>query len=138
MYEYSRAIYLDLRDRVIGSPKRRDASRRTLLSVAERAIEHLSLQQEFGTHPTDRIFAEVRSLFSASDQLRVRLAIDRHVNAARTFFATDEGSASAVAILRGCRAVTSRGNQCQRAALAGRHYCPTHKHLSEAEQRAAA
>jgi hypothetical protein len=131
MYEFSRSLYLELRDDVIGLPERRIMGRRLLLSASERTVEHLALKQDSATHTAQRLFRELRSLFSAADQLTVRLTIQRHVDAALAFFSTEEGTESVVAILHRCRAATSRGKPCQRAALRGLHYCPSHKRLSE-------
>lgn len=128
MYEFSRAIYLELRVHVIGSPAQQDAGRKRLLQVTQRAIEQLALFSDFGAHPAERVFRELRSLFSASDQLRVRLVMQHHLDAALAARSA-EGWSGTVAAHRRCRAATSRGKACQREALFGRQYCPSHRHL---------
>lgn len=138
MYRFSRSIYLDLRDRVVGSSRQREAARKTLLEVSEHTIERLALDPNFYARPAQRLFNEIRPLFAGSDQLRVRLIVQRHIDDAIAFLNTEEGTDSAATNMLRCRAATRRGKPCQRLPLPGARYCPSHKHLERTQVLTAA
>ena len=89
--------------------------------------------------PTRTLFNDVRDLFPIARQLRVYRVIERHVKLATGVRGqqaragvTFDGSPLC------CHATTRKGTSCQRVPLPGSKYCPSHKHLEEEFEAAAA
>jgi len=89
--------------------------------------------------PVRTLFNDVRHFFPIGDQLRVYRVCERHMMLATEFVDTQlktgttfDGSPVC------CHASTRRGTPCARVPLPGSKYCPSHKHLDEELEVAAA
>ena len=140
MYQISRSMYRDLCGEV--APDRFGStveSRQRLLQACEASVERLAHDRHYFAHPTRTLFNDVRMLFPLSSQMRVRQVIDRHMRIAATL--VDRYAAQGVACDGTplcCHATTRKGGPCQRTPLPGGLYCPSHKHLDERVEAAAA
>ncbi|MEX1141955.1 MAG: hypothetical protein WD993_08725 [Thermoleophilaceae bacterium] len=135
MYQFSRAIYRELASEVTPQPTGgRAAAQARLLSECEGAMERLAMDRHYFAHPVKTLFTDVRSLFPISGQMRVYRVIEHHMTAAVGYVdsqardgVTFDGSPLC------CHATTRKGTSCQRVPLPGTKYCPSHKHLDEAQ-----
>ncbi|HYP48034.1 MAG TPA: hypothetical protein VEQ61_05305 [Thermoleophilaceae bacterium] len=85
------------------------------------------------------LFNDVRHFFPMAVQMRVFRTVELYVTEAMEYVdsqlqagVTFDGSPVC------CHASTRRGTACQRVPLPGTKYCPSHKHLEESFQVAAA
>ena len=102
-------------------------------------MERLALDRHYFARPVHTLFADVRHFFPIADQLRVYRLVEKHVQLATEYVdsqlrtgVTFDGSPAC------CHASTRRGTPCQRVPLPGSKYCPSHKHLEEDFEVAAA
>jgi len=140
MYQFSRSIYRELADEVLGRrPGELCANRQHLLRSCESSMERLATDRHYFAHPARTLFGDVRSLFPMGSQMRVYGVVERHVRLATDYVDTQ---ARAGVTFDGsplcCHATTRRGTSCQRVPLPGSKYCPSHKHLEEEELTASA
>ena len=134
MYRFSRSIYRELAPRVIDDDH--DAgceARQRLLDACEGTIRRLTNDGRYFARPARSLFNEVRTLFPISDQIRVWLVIERNIDLALEHLARLPDGVVLNGQPRQCRAHTRKGTPCQREPLAGRDYCPSHKHLEGVE-----
>lgn len=135
MYQFSRSIYRELADEVLGD-RFGDAcvNRERLLRSCESSMERLATDRHYFAHPARTLFNDVRCLFPMTSQMRVYGVVERHVRLAADYVDTQ---ARAGVTFDGsplcCHATTRRGTSCQRVPLPGSKYCPSHKHLEEEE-----
>ena len=140
MYQFSRSIYRELAGEV--QPFTGEdvcVTRQHLLRRCEAAMERLAMDRHYFAHPARRLFRDVRHLFPIGHQMRVYHIIERHVALATDYVDSQarEGVTFDGSPLR-CHASTRRGTACQRVPLPGSKYCPSHKHLEEEFDVAAA
>jgi hypothetical protein len=136
MYQFSRAIYRELSPTVLSKPlAARSAAQARLLSECEAAMERLATDRHYFARPVRTLFNDVRSLFPMSSQLHVYHVIERHVLEAVDYV---DGQARTGVTFDGsplcCHATTRKGTSCQRVPLPASKYCPSHKHLEEAQE----
>lgn len=140
MYQFSRSIYRDLALDVI--PHRGEdivTTRQRFLRACELAMERLAGDRHYFAKPVRTLFIDVRHFFAMNDQMRVYGVVEHHVNRAVQF--VDEQLKAGVTIDGSpvcCHASTRKGTACQRVPLPGGKYCPSHKHLEEDLEVAAA
>jgi hypothetical protein len=140
MYQFSRSLYRELGPEVTAS-RGEDAcvSRQRFLRSCEATMERLALDRHYFAKPVKTLFTDVRDLFPMSQQLRVYHVIERHMALATEYV---ESQARAGVTFDGsplcCHASTRKGTACQRMPLPGSKYCPSHKHLEEEFDVAAA
>src|SRR3954447_15063678 len=140
MYQFSRSIYRELGPHV-GAERCKDvtALRQQFLSACETTMERLATDRHYFAKPTRTLFNDVRTFFPISAQMRVYRVIERHVQLATEYV---ESQARAGVTFDGsplcCHASTRKGTPCQRVPLPGSKYCPSHKHLEEEFEVAAA
>jgi hypothetical protein len=140
MYQFSRSIYRELGPEV-GEERCKDvaALRQQFLRACETTMERLATDRHYFAKPTKTLFNDVRSFFPIGAQLRVYSVIERHVALASEYV---ESQARAGVTFDGsplcCHASTRKGTACQRVPLPGSKYCPSHKHLEEEFEVAAA
>jgi hypothetical protein len=142
MYQFSRSMYRELADCVVGNGTcgSTAAAKARLLTACESAVERLANDRHYFARPARTLFMDVRMLFPLNKQLMAFSVIDRHMRLAADYvdMAAREGNSLTGAPLV-CHATTRRGTACQREPLPGSRYCPSHKHLdSELEATAAA
>jgi hypothetical protein len=140
MYQFSRSIYRELAPDVI--PCRGEdigMTRQRFLRACEASMERLALDRHYFAHPVRTLFKDVRHYFPIADQLRVYRICEEHMALATDYVdrqlrngVTFDGSPVC------CHASTRRGTPCQRVPLPGSKYCPSHKHLEEKFEVAAA
>jgi hypothetical protein len=140
MYQFSRSIYRELASDVVPDCGEDVAStRQRFLRACEASMERLATDRHYFARPTRTLFNDVRSCFPISQQLRVFRVIERHVTLAAEYV---ERQARAGVTFDGsplcCHASTRKGTPCQRVPLPGSKYCPSHKHLEEEFEAAAA
>jgi hypothetical protein len=135
MYQFSRAIYRELALEVSPQPSGgRAISQARLLSECESAMERLATDRHYFAHPVRTLFNDVRSLFPISAQLRVYRVIERYMLEAVDYVDSQarDGVTFDGSPVR-CHATTRKGSSCARVPLPGNKYCPSHKHLEEAQ-----
>jgi hypothetical protein len=140
MYQFSRSIYRELACAVI--PERGEElcmTRQRFLRACETSMERLALDRHYFARPTRTLFNDVRNFFPMGQQMRVYRIIERHVALAKEYV---DSQARAGVTFDGsplcCHATTRKGTSCQRIPLPGSKYCPSHKHLEEEFEVAAA
>ena len=140
MYQFSRAIYLRLADDILDHEVVLGTSNHEkVLRACEGAIERLATDRHYFAKPVRTLFNDVRHFFPIGDQLHVYRVCERHMTLATEFVDTQlktgttfDGSPVC------CHASTRRGTPCARVPLPGSKYCPSHKHLDEELEVAAA
>lgn len=140
MYQFSRSMYRELAGDVMSDRAARGSGDRArLLQACEAAVERVATDRHYFARPARTLFKDVRCLFPMSRQLRVYEVIERHMSLACEYV---DCAARAGVRLDGvplsCHATTRRGTACRRVPLPGSQYCPSHKHLDEDFQVAAA
>src|SRR5215207_4854438 len=141
MYQFSRSIYRELVDDVL-TDRNGDVcrERQRFLRACEASVERLALDRHYFAKPVKTLFHDVRSFFPITQQLRVYRVVERHVELAKDYV---DSQARAGVTFDGsplcCHASTRKGTPCQRVPLpGGLKYCPSHKHLEEEFEVAAA
>lgn len=140
MYQFSRSLYRELAGEVVpGRGEPVTATRQRFLRACESAMERLALDRHYFARPVKTLFNDVRHFFPMADQMRVYRLCEKHMALATEFVdsrlktgVTFDGSPAC------CHASTRRGTACQRVPLPGSKYCPSHKHLDESVEVAAA
>ncbi len=131
MYQYSRAIYRSVKDLIepYGTPNRRLASRRAVLSACEGTMERLASDPLYFAKPDRALFQDIRRYFPITAQAQVAWAVREGVSAALTFVEDQIQAGALDGGVARCRATTRKGKACQRTPLPDREYCPSHQHL---------
>jgi hypothetical protein len=114
MYQYSRAIFLAVKDLVDESQpgvSRVEAQRR-VLAACEAAVERLAADPRYFARPTRSLFEEIRRYFPITQQARVYVAVDEVISRV-----VEAASAAAI-----CWAVAARSRARANRASAAR--CP--------------
>jgi len=134
MYHLSRSIYRELAPRIDTSEgvERAFAARRTLLDACEATIQRLVGDRRYFARPAKTLFSEVREHFALSQQVRVYMVIERHIEMIEQLLDSLPPEVILAGQERSCLASTRKGTPCQREPLPGLDYCPSHKHLEEA------
>jgi hypothetical protein len=140
MYQFSRSIYRELAPEVVpdlGGDL--VLTRQRFLRACEATMERLATDRHYFARPTRTLFKDVRNFFPISSQMRVYSVIAWHVALATEYVDTQArvGVTFDGSPLR-CHATTRKGTCCQRIPLPGSKYCPSHKHLEEEFEVAAA
>lgn len=131
MYRFSRAIYLETRDLVVGeTPAEIAESRRRVLQACESTMERLAKDARYFANPAKSLFADVRYYFPIQMQQRVYHIIENYVAAAVKFVDDEAERAVTEGAMLRCRAQTRKGKACQRTPLPGSQFCPSHQHLA--------
>jgi hypothetical protein len=140
MYQFSRSIYRELVPGVVAA-KGEDATatRMRFLRACETSMERLATDRHYFAKPVRTLFNDVRHFFPIGEQMHVYRVCERHMTLATEFVDTQLRSGttfdgSPVC----CHASTRRGTPCARVPLPGSKYCPSHKHLDEELEVAAA
>jgi hypothetical protein len=140
MYQFSRSLYRELANDVV-STRGEDVAvaRQWFLKRCEYSMERLALDRHYFAKPVKTLFRDVRHFFPMTEQLRVYRACERLMTQATEYVdsqlrtgVTFDGSPVC------CHASTRRGTACQRMPLPGTRYCPSHKHLDDEFDVAAA
>jgi hypothetical protein len=124
IYQVSRALYRRLGPFAVvptGAPA--DRSRKHVLDACELTMRRLVEEPHFA-RPGRFLFEEIRLYFPLTDQAWVRSLIEVHIR-----FAKPLAEQARAAAPRVCGAYTRKGTPCQRDAVSGSSYCPSHRHL---------
>ena len=140
MYQFSRSIFRELAPGVApGRGEDVTDTRMRFLKACEVSMERLAMDRHYFANPVRTLFKDVRHFFPIGDQLHVYRVCERHMQLATEFVDTQlragttfDGSPVC------CHASTRRGTPCARVPLPGSKYCPSHKHLDEELEVAAA
>ena len=140
MYQFSRSIFRELAPGVVpGRGEHVTETRMRFLRSCEASMERLAMDRHYFANPVRTLFKDVRHFFPIGDQLHVYRVCERHMQLATEFVDTQlragttfDGSPVC------CHASTRRGTACARVPLPGSKYCPSHKHLDEELEVAAA
>ena len=134
MYQYSRAIFMAVRDRVVPDAANTtpEDARRTVLAFCEGTVERIAEDPRYFARPASALFTDIRPYFAIRDQAVVRAAVDRGVGLALAHVRRE--MARHPEEVGCCRAVTRRGERCRRTPLPGVGYCPSHRHLRDADE----
>jgi hypothetical protein len=127
MYQFSRAIYRELKPHALSDPSGRARVERTLLTACESTLERLAKDRRYFARPAESLFAEVRGLFPPREQLTAFRIIDARIGDALEYLRAEaEREGDGENLLR-CRATTRKGKACRRVPLANSRYCPSHQ-----------
>jgi hypothetical protein len=134
MYQFSRAIYRELAPYVLEErpSSQIETNKELVLRACEATMQRLLHDSRYFARPARSLFNDIRVHFSVRDQMRVYLAIERHVARAAEYVAAlplEELTANGVS--RECQAMTRKGRPCQRQPVPNSEYCPSHQHLCE-------
>ena len=131
MYQYSRAIYRSIKDRIdpYSDPQTRLESRRAVLIACEQTMERLAKDPLYFAKPERALFQDIRRYFPITAQAQVAWAVQEGVSAACTFIEEQIEAGALDGGVARCRATTRKGKPCQRTPLPERDYCPSHQHL---------
>jgi hypothetical protein len=133
MYQFSRSLYRELADLVVEDRCTSVVeNRQHFLDACESAFKRLAGDRHYFARPSRSLFRDVRGYFAINSQMRVYLAIDRHMTLAAQY--VDQREREGVSLDGSplcCHASTRKGTACQRVPLPGSKYCPSHKHLEE-------
>jgi len=134
MYQYSRAIFLAVRDRVVPDESGTTAedARRSVLAFCEGTVERIAEDPRYFARPATALFTDIRPFFKMRDQAVVRAAVDRGIGLALAHIRRE--MARHPEDVGCCRAVTRRGERCRRTPLPGVGYCPSHRHLRNSDE----
>jgi hypothetical protein len=140
MYHFSRSLYRELvADVVPGRGEHVAITRQRFLRACEVSMERLALDRHYFAKPVKTLFNDIRHFFPLSEQLRVYGTCAKTMTLAQEYVDTQlrdgvtfDGSPVC------CHASTRKGTACQRVPLPGTKYCPSHKHLEEELEVAAA
>ena len=140
MYQFSRSIYRELGAAVApGRGESECITRQRFLRACEASMERLALDRHYFARPVRTLFNDIRGFFPISQQMRVYRVVERHVVLATDYV---DSQARAGVTFDGsplcCHASTRKGTPCQRVPLPASKYCPSHKHLEEEFDIAAA
>ena len=140
MYQFSRSMYRELAPAVaVDRGEDVALTRQRFLRACESSMERLALDRHYFAKPVKTLFGDVRAFFPIGEQLHVYRVVQRHVELAMEY--VDSQARAGVTFdgspLR-CHASTRKGTACQRVPLPGSKYCPSHKHLEEDFEVAAA
>lgn len=137
MYRFSRAIYRELAPQIVeGQTTGATLSHHErVLKACESAIERLVTDRHYFARPARSLFNDIRPYVEMSAQARVLQVIERYIDYADEFLASQPMTGYDLAgnPLQ-CRATTRKGTACQRMPLPHNGYCPSHQHLAETEQ----
>ena len=136
MYRFSRAIYRELADEIVGDPcLGPQVNHERVLRSCEAAIERLATDRHYFAHPARTLFNDIRIFFPMTSQLRVLRVIQRYLGLADEFLRRlPQNGFDAYGNPLQCRASTRKGTPCQRMPLPHNGYCPSHQHLVETEE----
>jgi hypothetical protein len=146
MYQFSRAIYRELAPYIAtpgtsaatgGAGAREASAHAQVLRTCEAAIERMATDRHYFAHPARTLFCDIRTYFPMNAQARVHRVVFRYIGLAQRYL--QENPAAAHASISDtppqCRAMTRKGEACQRTPLAQNGYCPSHQHLADTEDR---
>ncbi len=141
MYRFSRAIYRELSSEIVSSDVRLGdpSNHERVLRACEAAVERLATDRHYFARPSRTLFNDIRIYFPMTEQMRVYRVIDRYMRVAAQF--VDDREREGISLDGSplcCHASTRKGTACQRVPLPGSKYCPSHKHLEEEFDAAAA
>ena len=108
------------------------AARHEVLEACEATMRRMAYDRRYFARPARKLFTEVREHFALADQVQVFMVIERYVGLAQEHLERLPDDVVLDGRPRHCAANTRKGTPCQREPLAGRDYCPSHKHLEEA------
>ena len=131
MYHLSRSLYRELAPLLSETEGVDDRQR--LLDACESTLTRLATDPDYFAHPERFLFREVRTMFGFCEQQRVCRIITTRLAMARAKI-----EAERALMRRDCDAFTRSGSRCQREAVEGRKYCPSHRHLDPVAQPAVA
>lgn len=131
MYQYSRAIYRSIKDRIdpYADLEAQLESRRAVLSACEQTMERLANDPLYFARPDRALFQDIRRYFPITAQAEVAWAVQEGVSAAVSFIEEQIEAGALDGGVARCRATTRKGKPCQRTPLPERDYCPSHQHL---------
>jgi hypothetical protein len=140
MYQFSRSMYRELAPEIVADHGADPCLvRQQFLRACEATMERLATDRHYFARPTRTLFNDVRTFFPMTSQERVHAIIERHIALASEY--VDSQARSGVTFDGSplcCHATTRKGTSCQRMPLPGSKYCPSHKHLEEEFEVAAA
>jgi hypothetical protein len=134
MYQFSRSLYRELAPHVMETKPscQRESNHERVLRACEQSMERLFYDSRYFARPARSLFRDVRVYFSLTSQLRVHMAIERHVSLALEYLSQlPDDQLDANGAPRSCHAMTRKGRPCQRQPLPRSDYCPSHQHLTE-------
>ena len=141
MYQISRSIYRELADDIIEDSVRAGGptNPERVLRACEATVHRLATDRHYFARPSRTLFHDIRIYFPIAAPHPVYQVVDPYLSFASDYLATRP---LAVLQLTGrracCRATTRKGTPCQRMPLPLNGYCPSHQHLVETEELAAA
>ncbi len=141
MYQISRSIYREIEADVVEDRQWGEGptNRERVLRACEAAVVRLTTDRHYFARPSRTLFNDIRAYFPMAAQLHVYRVVDHYMTFAGRYLATNPAAAlELTGQKQDCRATTRKGTPCQRMPLPHNGYCPSHQHLAETEELAAA
>ncbi len=141
MYQISRSIYREIEADIVEDRQWGEGptNRERVLRACEAAVIRLTTDRHYFARPSRTLFNDIRAYFPMSAQLHVFRVVDHYMTFAGRYLATNPAAAlELTGQKQDCRATTRKGTPCQRMPLPHNGYCPSHQHLAETEELAAA
>ncbi len=131
MYRFSRAIYLETRDLIVGEDQNETTeARRHVLAACEATMERLAKDSRYFADPAKSLFSDIRYYYPIREQERVYHVVKTYLAAALVFLEKEQERAVTEGAMLRCRAQTRKGKACQRTPLPDSNFCPSHQHLA--------
>jgi hypothetical protein len=133
MYQFSRSIYRELAPHVKYAEETEAcaSARNDLLEACERTVDRLISDRRYFARPVKTLFTDVREHFALTQQVRVHIVIERHIELAIAYIESLPEGVTIDGKPRQCPASTRKGTPCQREPRPGLEYCPSHRHLED-------
>ncbi len=141
MYQISRSIYREIEADIVEDRQWGEGptNRERVLRACEAAVVRLTTDRHYFARPSRTLFNDIRAYFPMAAQLHVYRVVDHYMTFAGRYLATNPAAAlELTGQKQDCRATTRKGTPCQRMPLPHNGYCPSHQHLAETEELAAA
>jgi hypothetical protein len=141
MYRFSRAMYRELAGEILEHPvcPNGSSNHEHVLAACEAAVLRLATDRHYFAKPSRTLFNDIRVFFPMSAQHHAYRVVNTYLKLCAEWLVSQPVTGfDPMGNRLECRATTRKGRPCQRMPLPHNGYCPSHQHLHEAEELAAA
>jgi hypothetical protein len=141
LYHFSRAMYRALADEIVeGSTSIAtcgQSNHARVLHACEATLARMGTDRYYFARPSRALIRELRPYFTLADQQHMRDVVERYLEAADEQLTRQFATGYDLAGNRlQCRALTRKGQSCQRQPNPRNGYCPSHQHLTGTSETA--
>jgi hypothetical protein len=135
LYHFSRAMYRALAEGIVERPAALQACEESnharVLRACEATLERMGTDRFYFARPSRALIRELRPYFTLAHQQHMRDVVERYLEAADEELTRQFATGFDLAGNRlQCRALTRKGQSCQRSPNPRNGYCPSHQHLA--------